>query len=231
MLEPLLQFDSNLFLQLNSMHTSWWDTAMLFITRKETWIPFYFMMMIVIFRNYGNKGWIVLFFLLLGLVACDQFSNWIKEITHRLRPGHDPSIQTLTHIVLRKGGLYGFVSSHASNTFFVLTLTGLIFRKYISFWPVFIWALLVSWSRIYTGAHFPLDVLGGWIIGILFGFIFYKMVMMVETSLFYTGFPRIEKNRLSNQNAILLLVTLATILSTLLILTYLLHKYNLLVKI
>jgi undecaprenyl-diphosphatase len=231
MLEPLLKLDSSIFLQINSMHTPWWDTAMLFITRKETWIPFYFMLMIVIFRNYGKKGWIVLLFLLLGIVACDQFSNWIKELTHRLRPGHDPALQNLAHIVLRKGGLYGFVSSHASNTFFVLTLTGLIFRRYLSFWPVFTWALFISWSRIYTGAHFPLDILGGWAIGILFGFIFYKLVMFVETNLFYRGFPRIEKNRLSNLNASILLLTLAVTFATLLILTYILHKYDLLLKI
>jgi undecaprenyl-diphosphatase len=231
MLEALLQLDSDLFLRLNSLHTTWWDTAMLFITRKETWIPFYIILMVIIFRNYGKKGWIVIVFLLLGILACDQLSTWIKEVTHRLRPGYDPAIQNLTHIVLKKGGLYSFVSSHASNTFFVLTLTGLIFRNYISFWPVFFWALLVSWSRIYTGAHFPLDVAGGWIIGILSGIIFYKLTMTLETSLFYRGYPRIEKNRLSTQNSVLLLLTLATIFATLFLLTYILHKYNLLVKI
>lgn len=226
MVEKLLQFDSNLFLQLNGMYSDWWDTAMLFITRKETWIPFYLILMVVIFRNYGKKGWIIILVLLLGLVVCDQFSSWIKEVTHRLRPGHDPAIQQLTHIVLRKGGQYGFVSSHASNSFFVLTFSAWIFRNRLSFWTLLCWALLVSWSRIYTGAHFPLDVICGWILGISFGFVFYKLVMITETALFYRGNPRIDKNHLHNRNAALLFLTFTTVLATLLILTYILHKYN-----
>ena len=226
MIETILQFDSDLFLRLNGMYTDWWDTAMLFITRKETWIPVYIILMVVIFRNYGNKGWIVIIFLLLGVLACDQFSSLIKEVTHRLRPGYDPAVQQLTHIVLKRGGQYGFVSSHASNTFFLFTFTGLIFRNRLSFWTFFCWALLVSWSRIYTGAHFPLDVVGGWITGITIGMIFYKLVMLLETALFYRGNPRIDKNRLNNRHAALLFLSFATVLATLLILTYILHKYN-----
>ncbi len=226
--DALLRFDSNLFLLLNSGHTPFWDSAMLFFTRKETWIPFYFVLLVTIFRNYRSKGWIVLVILVAGLVVSDQVSGWIKDGFQRLRPGHDPALQAMTHLVLKPGGLYGFVSSHAANVAYVLTLTALIFRNHISFWPVFSWALLVSWSRIYTGAHFPLDIVGGWLLGAVTGFLFYKIIQLVETSLFYSGSPRIEKNRMSNREASMILLTLATVTATALLASYILHKYNLL---
>ncbi len=226
--DSLLQLDSDLFLFLNGRYTPFWDTVMLFFTRKESWIPLYFMLMVVIFRNYGKKGWVILLCLVAGLVISDQCSGWIKESVQRLRPGHDPALKEVTHIVLRKGGQYGFVSSHAANVVYLLTLTGLIFRNQISFWALFSWALLVSWTRIYTGAHFPLDVAGGWLLGLLIGFLTWKFILLTETSLFYGGSPRIYRNRLTNRDAALLLATLASVAATLLIAAHILHKYSLL---
>ncbi len=129
----LLHFDEQLFLRLNGMNSPWWDTAMLFFTRKETWLPLYLMLLWLIIRNYGQRAWFIVAFLVMGLVVSDQGTGIIKEIVQRLRPGYQPGIRELTHIVLRKGGEFGFPSSHASNTFFVLTFTGLLFRNRYTF--------------------------------------------------------------------------------------------------
>jgi len=226
-MEALLKWDSGLFLQLNGMHSTWWDTAMMFITRKETWLAVYIMLLFLIVRNYQNKSWLILIFLLVGLVVCDQFANIIKDLVQRYRPGHNPAIQNLTHIVLRKGGEYGFPSNHAANTFFIVTFTWFLFKNRYSFLTLLLWAVLVSYSRIYVGAHYPLDIVGGWTIGIAAGWLFYRLMNWVEMKA--SGSRRQAKVKpLPDFQAALLLLVLATVLITLLIAVYLLHKYNIL---
>jgi undecaprenyl-diphosphatase len=173
-MNAILQFDSNLFLLLNGFHTPWWDTAMLFFTRKETWLFLYLMLIYVIVRNYEKKSWIILLVLLIGFVASDQLSTLVKEITQRYRPGHEPALEGMVHIVLRKGSLYGFFSAHASNTFYILAFTAPLFRNRISFTALLTWAMLVSFSRIYNGNHYPLDILAGALSGISLGILFYS---------------------------------------------------------
>lgn len=225
-MDSILQFDRDLFLLLNGMHTPWWDTVMLFITRKETWLFLYLMLIYVITRNYEKKSWIILLVLLAGFAVSDQFSTLIKELTQRYRPGHEPALEGLVHIVLRKGSTYGFVSSHASNTFFVLAFTAPLFRNRISFLSLLTWAMLVSYSRIYNGNHYPLDVISGGILGIALGILFYKILIFIETRFFITKTPRFEKTGLRESNAGLILLTVSTILGTMLMAVYILHKYN-----
>lgn len=222
----LLQFDRDLFLLLNGMHTPWWDTAMLFFTRKETWLFLYLILIYAIVRNYEKKSWIILLVLLAGFVASDQLSTLIKEITQRYRPGHEPALEGLVHVVLRKGSMFGFFSSHASNTFFVLAFTAPLFKNRISFFSLLVWALIVSYSRIYNGNHYPLDVLAGMIFGISLGIVFYKLLIFIEARFFIAKSPRFEKTRLKEGNAGIILLTVFTIIGTALMAVYILHKYN-----
>ncbi len=226
LIESIRQFDTRLFLHLNGMNTPWWDTCMLLITRKETWLPLYLLLLFVIFRTYKSKAMIILLLFVAGFVFSDQVSVLIKELVQRLRPSHDPALQDLTHVVLRKGGLYSFVSSHASNTFFVLTFTGLLFRNRFSLMVILLWAMLVSYSRIYVGAHYPLDLLSGWILGIITGFLFFRLLVAVELRLFIGWNPRIEKTLLPNSMAVMIFLTFLSVITTVFVATYLLHKYN-----
>jgi undecaprenyl-diphosphatase len=225
-MDTILQFDSNLFLSLNQMHSPWWDSAMLLFTRKETWLFFYLMIMLVAFRNYERKAWLIIIVMILGVIASDQISTLIKFITQRPRPGHDPVIGELVHIVLRKGGLYGFVSSHASNTFFILAFTTPLFRNRLSFFTLLLWTLLISYTRIYNGNHYPLDIIGGWVLGLGLGILFYRFLIFMETRFFITRLPRFEKTPLKGGNAWLLFLTLAIISVTVLLIVYVFHKYN-----
>ncbi len=88
----------------------------------------------------------------------------------RLRPSHDPDISHLVHIVRdRQGGLYGFVSSHAANSFAFATFTFLaISRRWFTI-LIFSWATVVSYSRIYLGVHYPGDIIAGAALGLLTG--------------------------------------------------------------
>mgnify|MGYP001641343978 FL=1 len=69
------------------------------------------------------------------------------------------------------GGHYGFVSSHAANTFAIATFLTFALRK--SGWWVgltlYLWAFISSYSRIYIGYHYPGDILAGALLGLLVG--------------------------------------------------------------
>jgi len=223
--ESLLRFDEQLFLQINGIHSPWWDTAMLFFTRKESWLPLYLIVLWLIVRNYSRRSWLIVIFLAIGLVVSDKGTGIIKEITERLRPGYNEHISDITHIVLRKGGKYGFPSSHASNSFFLLAFTGYLFRNRITFLVLLLWALLVSYSRIYTGAHFPFDVAGGWLLGFTTGWIFYRLLLEAESK--GRGKRRKPlKNPLPPGQAQALALVFFTLLFTLLTAVYILHKYD-----
>ena len=95
-------------------------------------------------------------------------SALLKPLTLRLRPCHEPALQNLIHPVLECGGQYGFASSHAANTFALATGVWLLVGKQHPWvkW-LYLWAFLVAYSRIYVGAHYPLDILAGTGIGVL----------------------------------------------------------------
>jgi undecaprenyl-diphosphatase len=171
-LQKILDTDTELFLYLNSFHNDFWDTIMLMVTRKETWIPFFLVVVYFFIRNYRSKSIVILLFMALTLLASDQLSVLIKDTVQRLRPVYNPAIEHLVHNVLRKGGQYGFVSSHAANSFAILVFTALIFKNRNYTLLLFFWALVFSYSRIYSGVHYPLDILGGAALGWFLGYFF-----------------------------------------------------------
>jgi undecaprenyl-diphosphatase len=93
-------------------------------------------------------------------------------LVERLRPSHDPVIGNQIHIVNNyRGGLYGFISSHAANTFAIAVFLALLFKRKVFTISIIIWASIVSFSRIYLGVHYPGDVLCGAILGTGLGFL------------------------------------------------------------
>jgi undecaprenyl-diphosphatase len=82
-------------------------------------------------------------------------------------------MQPYVHLVYNEcGGLYGFVSSHAANTFALSFFLIQILGKKIKYLTIgmIVWASVVSYTRIYLGVHYPLDVLCGAVVGALVGF-------------------------------------------------------------
>ena len=92
-LQNILEIDKEVFLYLNSFHNDFWDTIMLMVTRKETWLPFYVVVIFYIIKNYKVKALLVIFFLALTMLLSDQISVFLKESFQRLRPVHDPAIE------------------------------------------------------------------------------------------------------------------------------------------
>lgn len=167
----MVELDRNLLLYFNSMHSPFWDKVMWFITGKPEWIPLYLFVIWLFWRKYRGKVWIPVLIAVLGLLLSDQISVLIKNSVHRLRPSQDPSLTGLVHLVKNyHGGLYGFVSSHAANTFAFAALAASILKNKWGTLSLFVWATVVSYSRIYLGVHYPGDVICGAIVGLIVGY-------------------------------------------------------------
>ncbi len=168
MLETLHQLDTDLFLWLNGHYAPWLDPVMVWITARNSWIPFYVLLVGWLGYRFRWRAVPLVLTLVVAVALSDQMaSSLLKPLTHRLRPCHVSALQPLIHPVLPCGGQYGFASSHAANAFALAAgLWFLLGQQYRWLGWGFLWAFAVAYSRIYVGAHYPLDVVAGAGIGV-----------------------------------------------------------------
>lgn len=170
---------------MNGSDSPFWDTFFYLYSYKWTWIPFYLCLLFVfIYRKNGaaiRSDWKTILRTLLAvallIALCDQIASGIcKPLFHRFRPTHHPDFQSLVSTVFnRRGGSYGFISSHAANSFGLATYTALLFRRRLFTCTIFLFAALTGYSRIYLGLHFVSDVIVGALVGILVGYAVYRI--------------------------------------------------------
>ena len=182
MLERLIHIDTEILLAINGWHAPWADTLMWIISAKETWIPLYLLLIGLLVWRYRQPAttrvkWMqkvpacVLMIIVIGLAvgAADFIASGIlKDWVARPRPSRVPELEGVLHLVNGyKSGRYGFVSSHAANTMACGLLFSMIWRKKITTCGLMLWVAANCYSRMYLGVHYPLDILGGLIVGAL----------------------------------------------------------------
>lgn len=197
MFENIISFDKDLFLAINGLNgNSWVDSVMVFYSAKMVWIPMYLLVALAMFITFKKSGGrfkverrelrLSLIFVagaILTFAFTDSFSNVIKDIFQRPRPSHNPEFEGIIRMLESRGGLYGFVSNHAANVFGFAVFTSMFFKNRLYGWWIFIWAVMVSFSRIYVGKHYPGDVLFGALEGAMAGYIIYKLSLLLYNHL------------------------------------------------
>lgn len=176
MCENLINLDKKLFLVLNHFASPGVDPVMTFLSGPVPWILFIIGFLILLWvtpvNRFGNRYLLMVGSLILAYAISEQTSvHLFKEVFMRLRPCHEPTLAGQVRLVAHScGGQFGFVSTHAANSFNLAIFTALLIHRRWFTISVFIWAILVSYSRIYLGVHYPGDIVGGMALGCLIGY-------------------------------------------------------------
>lgn len=185
MIESIKKWDEDLFLFLNSFHWDWLDPVIFQATKTITWIPLFAFLIYKIYKADPKNSWWVFGGVFLTILISDQLtSGLMKPFFERLRPCHDPRWEGLIHNYGRCGGLYGFVSSHAANSFgLAVFLNRKLKGKMKGLRWLYLYAFFVSYTRIYLGVHYPWDILIGAAIGTAIAWISWFLIVFVKREL------------------------------------------------
>ena len=181
MLEKIISLDKQLFIYLNSLGSETYDGLWLMITKQINWIPLFLFLLYLIYKKIGAKQTLILLLFVAVLITCtDQITNLFKNGFQRLRPCSNPEINTIIRVV-KASDSYSFFSGHAANSMSVATFLYLIFRKHYNYFGfLFLWPLIFAYSRIYLGLHYPIDIICGFLCGIITGFLIYKLYQLIQ---------------------------------------------------
>ena len=169
MINALSEIDRNLFLIINSWHSAWLNPLMVFFSSQVVWLPLIALILVMAFKQLERKSfYIFLLFLVLTIIASDTTSSYVlKNIVQRMRPCRVPELKAImNHFGQKCGGRFGFVSSHAANSISILVFSHLALKvKSLKFHWLWLLPMIVCFSRVYLGVHYPGDILGGLIVG------------------------------------------------------------------
>tara|TARA_B100001540_G_scaffold313358_1_gene336144 strand:+ start:1028 stop:1564 length:537 start_codon:yes stop_codon:yes gene_type:complete len=172
-MENLIKIDEYIFRLINSLGWESMDEIMILISSKWLWIPLYVYLIYRLFKKYPKHIYKIIISIITLILFADSGSVYLfKNVFERLRPCH--ALEGI-RIIEECGGLYGFISSHAANAFAVAFFVSLLIRKKIITISIITWAILIAFSRIYLGVHYPFDVLGGMLWGLFVSLLIYKV--------------------------------------------------------
>ena len=186
MIEEILKLDSKLLIFLNNLGVPRFDTFWISLSKIEANILMYLFLICLFFYiqkprpKFSNILYLI-FIIAIMITITDQGANLFKDSFQRLRPCYNESIKDSLRLVKENcGGKYSFFSAHASNSFSLAIFFGLLFKNRIRYIILItiVYASLISYSRIYLGVHFPIDIIIGSSFGLCVGFIMYIFVYL-----------------------------------------------------
>jgi undecaprenyl-diphosphatase len=193
LLEKAIEIDVSLFYLLNSkVQNVVFDFLMPILTNLDYWRIPIILLAIALLVFGGRRGRVAVLLLVLGITLSDQLCNSIfKPLVGRARPCN---VLENVHLLIGCTKAYSFPSSHATNIF-----TGMILFSYV--YPklkigLLTIAILVAYSRVYVGVHYPFDVVAGIALGVACAItimVVHKVLVRISPKVFYV--PEISKAR------------------------------------
>lgn len=178
-----MDYERETFFLLNGSDWAYLDRFMWLFSGKAVWLPLAaFMLWVLVYKKNWREWLLILLAITLVITLCDQFASHVcKPLFTRFRPTHHPDFMNEVKTVFGyRGGLYGFMSSHAANAFGFVTFMALLMRNRLLGWTLFAWAVLTAYSRVYLGVHFISDIVPGALIGTFFGWLTYLLYKEVR---------------------------------------------------
>lgn len=186
--EKMLPLERDLFFTLNGSDSFFLDNMMWTITGRFIWMPvFLFILFMFFYKTPRKEALLVMLFFILLFVACDQVSSSVfKPFFERLRPTHHPDFRNVVDVVNGyRGGRYGFVSGHATNSFGVAIFLSLLYKSRWIAIAALVWASLNSYSRIYLGVHFVSDIVAGMLVGTVVAVLLYELYIWTRYRIYH----------------------------------------------
>ena len=186
MTDFLFEIDKSIVFAINSAHNPFWDEVMWFVSSKVFWLFPLSMILFVAWKHLEVKSfWI--FVLCVGCLYAitDQVSlHFFKDLFMRQRPSYNPELSKVLHFYNNGGDIYrgkefaSFVSSHAANYFAIFSFLYFVLGKKMSplLWVLLAIGILICYSRMYLGVHYPSDLIGGATVGMLLASLVEKYV-------------------------------------------------------
>lgn len=183
MLENLLALDVQLLVYLNGLGSEAYDGLWLFITKQTNWTPLFLVLLYIIYTKVGIKQTLyILLAIAVLILITDQSTNLMKYTVQRLRPCNNPDIIIRA---VKTSKSFSFFSGHAANSMAAAMFIYHVLKPYFKYtFLLFLWPLIFAYSRIYLGLHYPLDILCGYLFGMMTGLFVYRIYQFTQIKYF-----------------------------------------------